>query len=216
MEKPKIKLDIVSDVVCPWCYIGKRRVEKAMAELADEFDFEVRYLPFELNPIIPATGVNQKEYLTAKFGGPAQYEKITRHVTDVAAGEGLAFDFERQHVAPNTRQAHRVIWLAGREGAQARVKEALMKAYFEQGVDLSQAENLAAIATGAGLPAERVKNFLNTDEGAREVAALEVIHPQRGITAVPFYIVNDRVGISGAQTPDVFVRAFREISAQKA
>ncbi|MEY4929902.1 MAG: hypothetical protein RI909_626, partial [Bacteroidota bacterium] len=129
--KPVIKVDIVSDVVCPWCFIGKRRIEKAMNILQDEFDFEVSYLPFELNPQTPQEGFNQKEYLAQKFGSEEKYHQITNHVTQVAAQEGLQFDFEKQRISPNTKDAHRVIWFAKKEGKQLAVKEAFMKAYFE-------------------------------------------------------------------------------------
>ena len=205
----------MSDVVCPWCYIGKRRVEKAIAALADEFEFDVRYLPFELNPLMPEAGVPQKPYLTAKFGGAGQYDKITRQVREAAAGEGLAFDFDKQLVAPNTRLAHRLIWLAGQRGVQPAVKEALMSAYFEKGVDLSKKENLIDIVTGAGLDETEATALVNSTNGLREVTEIESTHHQRGISSVPFYIVDDRVGISGAQPPEVFVQAFREIRAQK-
>src|SRR5688572_33360049 len=121
MIKPKIKVDIVSDVVCPWCYIGKRRFEKAIDTLKDKFEFEVEYHPFELNPDTPLNGVNQKEHLTRKFGGEDRYNQLTNHVTKVAQDEGLQFDFENQHVLPNTRNAHRVIQFAKQEGKQLEV-----------------------------------------------------------------------------------------------
>ncbi len=109
MNKPVIKIDVVSDVVCPWCYIGKRRLEKAIDQLKDKIDFEVEYHPFELNPDMPAEGRNHKEYLMAKFGGESKYNQLTRHVVDVAAAEGLKFDFTSETISPNTRNAHRLI-----------------------------------------------------------------------------------------------------------
>ena len=115
-SKTKIKIDVISDVVCPWCYIGKRRLEKAIEQASDQFDFEVVYRPFELNPGIPANGINQKEYLTNKFGGEERYEQITSHTTTVAANDGLQFNFDIQKVSPNTRNLHVVIRLAKDEG----------------------------------------------------------------------------------------------------
>lgn len=212
----KIKIDIVSDVVCPWCYIGKRRIEKAMEQLKDQFEFEITYLPFELNPHIPKSGFNQQEYLIKKFGSAEKYEQITQHVTTIAAGEGLRFNFQMQSVAPNTRDAHRIIWLAKQEGKQASMKEALMKAYFEDGVDLSRTENLASIATGVGLPGDRVQNLLHSDEGLNEVIKAEQQNYQRGVSGVPFYIVNNQYGISGAQPTEVFIQAFTEIGNKPA
>ena len=138
MNKPQIKIEVVSDVVCPWCYIGKRRLEKALEQLKDQFEFDVEYSPFELNPDMPVEGRNQKEYLTQKFGSESKYKQIIGHVTKVAAEEGLNFDFTNQNVSPNTRNAHRIIWFAKAKGKQLEMKEALMKAYFEQGIDLSK------------------------------------------------------------------------------
>lgn len=212
----KIKIDIVSDVVCPWCYIGKRRLERAMEALKDEFDFEITYLPFELNPQMPKEGKNQKEYLTAKFGGKAQYEKITSHVTKIASEEGLNFDFESQSISPNTRDAHRLIWLAKDEGIQPEVKEAFMSAYFEQGEDLSKSETLVRIANKAGLEKSKAEKFLASGDGLVEVQYLQQSNHQRGITGVPFYIINDKYGISGAQPSSVFIEAIKDISERVA
>ncbi|MCW5911002.1 MAG: DsbA family oxidoreductase [Cyclobacteriaceae bacterium] len=210
----KIKIDIVSDVVCPWCYIGKRRIEKAMDSLKDRFEFEVSYLPFELNAQVPKAGLDQKQYLADKFGGDDRFKQLSQHVTSVAATEGLKFDFDKQKVMPNTRDAHRVIWLARQEGKQLAVKEALMKAYFEDGVDLSKTENLLAIAVACGLSEQRVSAFLNSDEGLKEVMAMEHLNQQRGVSGVPFYIINDQYGISGAQPADVFVQALTQIGSE--
>jgi predicted DsbA family dithiol-disulfide isomerase len=216
MTKPVIKVDIVSDVVCPWCYIGKRRIEKAMTALTNEFDFEVNYLPFELNPQTPKEGFNQKEYLTKKFGSEEKYNQITSHVTNVAAGEGLQFNFDKQRISPNTKDAHRVIWLAKKEGKQLEAKEAFMKAYFEQGVDLTKKENIISVASSIGLDAARVVSFLDSQEGLQEVNELEQLNHQRGVSGVPFYIINNQYGISGAQPADVFIQALKQIGTEVA
>jgi predicted DsbA family dithiol-disulfide isomerase len=214
MTKPKIKIDIVSDVVCPWCYIGKRRLEKAIDSLKDKFEFELEYHPFELNPETPQTGVNQQEYLTKKFGGDERYHQLTNHVTNVAQGEGLQFAFAKQNVLPNTRDAHRVIQFAKQEGKQLEVKEAIMSAYFEQGIDLSKEENLIDVAVKAGLSKERVKKLLSSDEGALEVALEEKEMQKLGITGVPFYIINNKYGVSGAQPSASFIQAFEDIGSK--
>ena len=216
MSKPTIKGDIVSDVVCPWCYIGKRRIEKAMSTLADQFEFDITYLPFELNPQTPKEGFNQKEYLAKKFGGEARYNEITKQVSSAAAEEGLAFDFSKQRVSPNTRDAHRIIRYAKEEGKQLAVKEAFMKAYFEEGVDLNKKENLIAISEKAELNAERISQLLDSDEGLIEVIALESTNHQRGISGVPYYIINNEYGISGAQPTDVFIKALTQIGSEPA
>jgi predicted DsbA family dithiol-disulfide isomerase len=212
--KPVIKIDIVSDVVCPWCYIGKRRIEKAMATLNDEYEFDVNYLPFELNPQTPKEGFNQKEYLSNKFGSEEKYHQITSHVSTVAAQEGLQFNFDKQRVSPNTKEAHRVIWFAQKEGKQQPVKEAFMKAYFEEGVDLTKKENIISVAASAGLDASQVAALLDSKEGLNEVAQLEQQNHQRGISGVPFYIINNQYGISGAQPSDTFIQALKQIGTE--
>lgn len=210
----KIKIDIVSDVVCPWCYIGKRRIEKAIDQLKDQFEFEISYLPFELNAQVPKEGLDQREYLSNKFGGGDRFTQLTQHVTSVAASEGLKFDFNKQKVMPNTRDAHRIIWLAKEEGRQLAVKEAFMKAYFEEGINLSDPKNLIAITVACGLPEEKVSALLNSEEGLKEVIATEKLNEQRGVSGVPFYIINDQYGISGAQPTEVFIQALTQIGSE--
>ncbi len=214
MTKPKIKVDIVSDVVCPWCYIGKRRIEKAMQTLADKYDFEVEYHPFELNPQMPVEGVDQKQYLSAKFGGEERYDEITANTTAVAAQEGLNFDFSKQRVSPNTRNAHRVIQFAKKEGKQPEVKEAFMKAYFEQGTDLSKKENLVSVAANAGLSKQAVETLLSSTEGLAEIEHAEHELQKLGISGVPFYIINNKYGVSGAQASETFINAFEDIGKE--
>lgn len=216
MNKVKIRIDVVSDVVCPWCYIGKRRLEKAISQLSSQFDFDVEYQPFELNAEMSKKGRNQKEYLTAKFGGEDRYHQITDHVTRIAAEEGLKFDFKREIISPNTREAHRLVWLAKQEGKSIAVNEALMKAYFEDGVDLSKKENLASIAVKAGLDEKKVNTFLDSEEGLTEVLYAEQLNIQRGISGVPFFIINNHFGISGAQPTEVFVKALTQIGEELA
>lgn len=210
----KISIDVVSDVVCPWCYIGKRRLENALSRLPDDIQVEVNFLPFELNPDLPKTGTDHKSYLAKKFGSKERYEQLTDHVVNVAAGEGLKFDYGKQSVMPNTLDAHRLIQYAKRYGKQPAVKEALMKAYFEQGIDLSKPENLATIAEGSGLDADEVRAFLAGEEGAHEVKQMEQTNYQRGISGVPFYIINNKYGISGAQPSDTFVEILMEVAAE--
>ena len=214
MPKPVIKVDVVSDVVCPWCYIGKRRLEKSIASLADKYDFEIEYHPFELNANMPVEGTDQKSYLANKFGGPDRYVQLTNHVSNVAAGEGLQFDFQKQNVLPNTRNAHRIIQFAKQFGKQAEAKEAFMKAYFEEGIDLSKKENLVAVAVKAGVPAEQVQQLLAGDEGLVEVAMAEKELQNLGITGVPFYIINNKYGVSGAQPSHAFTQAFEDIGSK--
>ncbi|NOS93299.1 MAG: DsbA family oxidoreductase [Cyclobacteriaceae bacterium] len=212
MTKPSIKIDVVSDVVCPWCYIGKRRLEKAIQQVGDQIDITVEYHPFELNPEMPAEGRNQRDYLVKKFGSEAKYEQVTGHVTSTAAQEGLVFDFTKQKISPNTRQAHRLIYFAKQKGKQLEMKEALMKAYFTDGIDLTKIENLEKVATSVGIDAAEVNEFLQSNDGLNEVVAKEKLNVQRGISGVPFFIINNQYGVSGAQPSEVFANAFLEIS----
>lgn len=214
MSKQKIKIDIVSDVVCPWCYIGKRRLEKAIDQLKDKIDFEVEYHPFELNPDTPKEGLNHKEYLTKKFGGEDKYNQITNHVVSIAATEGLKFDFNKQTISPNTLDAHRLIAYAKNQGKQHQMKEALMSAYFEKSVDLTQTKNLIAIATQLEMNEQAVEAFLASDELKTEVKIEEQLNYQRGITGVPFYIINNKYGVSGAQPTEGFIEALTEIGSE--
>jgi predicted DsbA family dithiol-disulfide isomerase len=214
MPKPKIKIDVVSDVVCPWCYIGKRRLEKAIATVSDQLDIELEYHPFELNPDMPDEGRTQKEYLSKKFGSESKYQQLTAQVTATAAQEGLIFDFGKQLVSPNTRNAHRLIAFAKQHGKQVEMKEALMKAYFTDGLDLTKVENLVEVATAVGLDADGVSSYLQTTKGLTEVIAEEKLNSQRGISGVPFYIINNQYGISGAQPSEVFVEALLNISSE--
>lgn len=213
--KPKIKIDVVSDVVCPWCYIGKRRLEKAVNELSSAYDFDIEYHPFELNPTTPESGFNQREYLTKKFGGEDQYAEITNRVKDAAAEEGLDFDFSKQPISPNTRKAHSLIQFAREEGKQLEVKEAFMKAYFTDGVDLSKKDNLIDVAVKAGLDKEKVEKVLDDENAPIQIALAEQELSKLGISGVPFYIINNKHGISGAQPKETFMKAFQEIGAEK-
>lgn len=213
--KATIKIDVVSDVVCPWCYIGKRRLEKAVAELSSVYDFDIEYHPFELNPSTPETGLNQKEYLTKKFGGEDRYTELTNRVVGIAADEGLNLDFSKQLVSPNTRKAHSIIQFAREEGKQLAVKEAFMKAYFTDGIDLSKKENLISVAVQAGLDVKKVEKVLEDENAPIQIALAEQELSKLGISGVPFYIINNKHGISGAQSPETFMKAFEEIGLKK-
>jgi predicted DsbA family dithiol-disulfide isomerase len=212
--KPEIKIDIVSDVVCPWCYIGKRRLEKALDRLADRFTFKIEYHPFELNPAIPAAGADQKKYLTEKFGGDERYMKITQHVSKIAEAEGLEFRFDRQKVSPNTRLLHRIIMLALQQRKQADVKEAFMKAYFTDGIDLSDKKNVLSVAVAAGLNETTVHQIMQSQQFEAEVITAEHEMQKLGITGVPFYILQNKYGVSGAQPTETFQKAIEDVAMQ--
>ncbi len=214
-NKPTLKVSVISDVVCPWCYIGKRRLESAIEKLSDKYTFEVEYFPFELNPQMPEGGADQKEYLTQKFGSESRYEQLTGHVSNVAAQHGLRFNYEAQTISPNTRKAHRLIQLAKEDGKQLELVEAFFKAYFTDGVDLSKNENLIAIAERTGISREKTTEFLSSTVGEAEVEMAERQWQSAGVTGVPFYVIDDKYGISGAQSPESFIEAFTQIADAK-
>jgi predicted DsbA family dithiol-disulfide isomerase len=214
MKMPSIKIAVVSDIVCPWCYIGKRRLEKAIESLSGQYDFEVAYYPFELNSEMPVEGRDQKKYLTEKFGGSSEYDRLTGNVTRVAFTEGLVFNYDKQTIAPNTRNAHRLVLIARENGKQPEMVEALFKAYFTDGADLSKKENLVNLAASVGLDPDKMRLFLDSDAGTAEVALAETELHRMGISGVPFYIINDKYGISGAQPTETFIQAFQNIGEE--
>jgi len=211
MDKARIKIGVVSDVVCPWCYIGKRRVEKAMELSSDRFHFDLEYFPFELNPHMPEEGTDYREYLCRKFGSESKFEELTGHVNRIAAREGLNFNMDLQKTSPNTRNAHRVIMIAREEGKQMEVVEALFRAYFTEGVDLSKIQNLVDISVRAGLDGSKIEDLLNSNTGKLEIEMAEKELHDLGITAVPLFIIDDKFGISGAQSVETFTKAFEEV-----
>ena len=212
LRKPVIKIDIVSDVVCPWCYIGKRRLEKAMDVAGDKYTFDVTYHPFELNPGTPLSGLNQRKHLADKFGGDDRYESITGHTSGLAAQEGLVMNFDTQDVLPNTRKAHAIIFAAQSEKKQLAVTEAFFKAYFTHGVDLSKDENLVDVAVKAGLDRMVAETAIGSPAVLDSISEQEHEMQKMGIRGVPFYIFNSTYGVSGAQAPETFLKVFDELN----
>jgi predicted DsbA family dithiol-disulfide isomerase len=206
-----VNIDIYTDVICPWCYVGKRRLELAL-ETAPIADVIVRYLPFELAPMTPPSGVNRRKYLREKYGDGIK-ENETR-ITALGREIGLDFQFEKAITIPNTHNSHRVIWLAGQEAPslQKAVVEALHQAYFTHGQDLGDKNTLVATAAGAGLEAGRVEALLAGKEGAEEVRALEDKGIGLGISGVPFFVFNNKSAISGAQAVETFISALQEMA----
>lgn len=216
MKKTLLRIGIVSDVVCPWCYIGKRRLEKAMALTSDRFEFEREYLPFELNPHVPEEGADYREYFCGKFRREANYQERADHVKKIAAREGLEFNPEMQHRYPNTRNAHRLILIAREENKQEGVAEALFRAYFTEGLDLTKNENLIKIAVGAGLNGDKVDTLLQSNTGKLEIEMTETELQRLGITAVPLFIIQNKFLISGAQSVETFTKTFEEAALASA
>ncbi|WP_146364011.1 DsbA family oxidoreductase [Arthrobacter yangruifuii] len=209
-----MKIDIWSDIACPWCYIGKRRFETALARFPHRDDVEVRWHSFQLDPSLPEHyDGTEVQYLSERKGiDPGQLAGMLEQVTVQATGEGLAYDYDSLVVA-NSFSAHRLIHLAAAEaglaGADA-AKEALLSAHFEKGLDIGSADTLEEIGAGVGLTADRVRSMLATDEYADAVRADIASARALGISGVPFFVLDDKYGISGAQPADVFSSALEQ------
>jgi predicted DsbA family dithiol-disulfide isomerase len=218
-QRPRITVDVWSDVVCPWCYIGKRRFERALAELDGELDVEVRYRPYQLDPTAaPGTTQPVAEAYAKKFGGPEQARAIIDRVTRTAAGDGLGFRMDRARRA-NTLSAHRLLWWAEQPGSpvdQAAVKERLLQAYFVDGLDVGDPDTLADLLAELGAGRDEVVELLASDRGVDEVRAMIRQAGDLGITAVPTYVVNGRWAIPGAQDPETFGNVLRRVGEQLA
>ncbi len=216
-------VEVWSDVVCPWCYIGKRRFAAALEQLEADpaFDtpIEIVYRPYQLDPTAPpGTAMPVAEAYARKFGGPERAAAMIEHVTNVAAEAGLTFRLDRA-LRANTRDAHRLLWYAsehGEPGTQADVKERLLAAYFVEGRNVGDPEVLADIAGAAGLDGDDVTRFLAGDEGVAELEASLSFARDAGITAVPTYVIDNRWSIPGAQDPAVFVQVLTRLAERRA
>jgi len=211
-----LTLDIVSDVVCPWCYIGKHRIESALALVAD-VPVEVRWRPFFLNPWVPREGISRDEYLTTKFGSVEAYGKIASRVVEAASEEGLVYRPDQVKRQPNTLDCHRLIHWAGRDPSgdkAAAVKQRLMELYFRDGGDLTDPEVLVQAAADCGMDAATVRQRLATDEDVDVVTAQAQEAADKGIGGVPTYVFAGKYAVSGAQPPEQLARAIRQVSAE--
>ncbi|HEX9466217.1 MAG TPA: DsbA family oxidoreductase [Alphaproteobacteria bacterium] len=201
-----MKIDIVSDAICPWCYIGKRRLEQALT-LAPQPELEIGWRPFQLNPEMPVEGMDRKDYLRAKFGdsaGGQGYERITQ----VGSELGIPFAFDRIKRTPNTIMAHRLIRFAARENLQDPMVETLFRGYFTEGQDIGRRETLVALAEAAGLKPAAVDAYLSGAEDDDTIRAEDAFVRQIGINGVPCFIIERQYAISGAQPPEAFVEVF--------
>jgi predicted DsbA family dithiol-disulfide isomerase len=199
-----LTIEIASDVICPWCYIGKKRLEKALALVNGEVRAELQWLPFQLNPQMPPEGMARAEYRRAKFGSAERGRELDARVAAEGRGEGIEFAFERMQRTPNTVAAHRLIDLAQAQGRAGPVVERLFRAYFEEALDIGDAKLLDGIAAQNG-----VTGWPAQADGAR-VAALEEAVRGLGISAVPTFIFGRKFGVSGAHPPEALAQAIRE------
>jgi predicted DsbA family dithiol-disulfide isomerase len=205
-----LQLKVYSDLICPWCYIGKRRLEAASKLAEGQHTVRVTWLPFQLNPDMPGAGMDRRTYRSAKFGSWERSQELDTGVAAAGAEVGISFNYAAVLRTPNTFDSHRLVWLADQHAIQDQIVEALFAAYFVQGLDLSEQNVLADTVIRAGLPRTEVEELLAGDRGAAEVRQLEQAARETGVQSVPFYLLNGRYHFSGAQPPKVILAAFAE------
>ncbi len=210
-----VTVTMTSDFICPWCLIGEQRLFEAIDNLPPGLDVQVDWLPFELNPHMPKEGMDRKLYRSQKFGSWARSQELDAYTVAAGKREGITFDYDRMTRTPNTFAAHRLTWLAEREGRQREVIEGILRGYFTEGRDIGDLDTLAEIAGEAGLDRERVRAFLASNEGETEVRALIDGALSRGVAGVPHFDIGGSV-VTGAQRPETLRHAILAVHARKA
>jgi predicted DsbA family dithiol-disulfide isomerase len=208
-----LRIDVVSDVVCPWCFIGKRRLEKAL-QLTPDIPVEVHWHPYFLNDWIPREGISRADYLTTKFGSPERYEGIAQRVTAAANEEGLDYAVDRLTRQPNTTDAHRLIRWAGGIGKSAEMKQKLMDLYFTEGADLTNNAVLVQAAADIGLDPDDVREALASDTDVEEITREVQSAKEAGIEGVPCFIFGGRYAVSGAQAPEYLAQMIERVAQE--
>lgn len=206
-----MRVDIVSDTICPWCYIGKRRFERALAD-AGIAGVDIGWRPFQLNPTMPATGMDRAEYLKAKFGDAGRIGSVYDRVREAGLGEGIDFAFERMRRTPNTVDSHRLIRWGAAAGRQDQVVEGLFRRYFLEGADIGDRDVLAEVAAGAGLDGADVRRRLDLDTDREAVLAEDAMAREMGVDGVPCFIFERKFAVVGAQEPAVFHQVFARLA----
>jgi predicted DsbA family dithiol-disulfide isomerase len=215
-QQPPVRIDVISDVVCPWCFIGKHRLEKALA-LNPDIPVEVHWRPYFLNDWIPREGISREQYLTTKFGSPERYKGIAERVGAAATEEGLVYAADKMKRQPNTLDCHRLIRWAEGIGKAAEMKQRLMDLYFTEGADLTNRAVLVQAATDVGLDPEDVRAALDSDRDVAQVEAEALSAKEAGIEGVPCFIFGGKFAVSGAQSPEYLAEAIaRAAEAQQA
>lgn len=208
-----VKLDILSDPICPWCYIGKTHLDKALAEAGDH-PFVIEWHPFQLNPDMPREGMDRRAYLEGKFGGKEGAVRAYAPVVEHAEKAGLTINFEAMQRTPNTLDAHRLIHWAGIEGKQTQVVDALFKAYFVDAKDIGDHAVLAEIAQEAGMEADVAARLLEGDSDVQEIRDRDAHSRKMGVTSVPTFIVASQHAVPGAQPPELWKQVIEDILQQ--
>lgn len=209
-----VRVDVVSDVVCPWCFIGKKRLEQAIA-LTPDIPVEVHYHPYFLNDWIPPEGLSREQYLTTKFGSPERYRDIATRVSAAAAQDGLVYAIDKLNRQPNTTDSHRLIHWANAIGKAPQMKQRLMELYFSEGADLSERDVLTRAAADVGLDADEVAKKLATDDDLALVSQRVEQAKSAGIQGVPFFIFGNAYAVSGAQAPEQLANVIRKVAAER-
>ncbi|WP_420002778.1 DsbA family oxidoreductase [Arenibacterium sp. LLYu02] len=208
-----VKLDILSDPICPWCYIGKTHLDRALAEEPDH-PFVIEWHPFQLNPDMPSEGADRRAYLEAKFGGKDNAVRAYAQVSKHAEEAGVTINFEAMHRTPNTVNAHRLIHWAGLEGKQSPVVDALFKAYFVEGKDIGDTATLCDLAESAGMERAVVEKLLNGANDLEDIQARDAHSRKMGVNSVPTFILANQHVVSGAQPPELWKQVIADIRAQ--
>jgi predicted DsbA family dithiol-disulfide isomerase len=210
MTTAPIRLDIFSDPVCPWCYVGKANLDRALADHPDH-PFVIQWHPFQLNPDMPAEGVAKRAYLEEKFGGKARVDAIHERLREVAKSAGVDMDPDKPQRMPNTLNAHRLIHWAGIEGVQQAVVNALMRAYWTEGRDIGDLPTLADIAGENGMDREATLRLLQSDADADDIQARDQDARRKGVNAVPTFLIAQQYVVSGAQPPETWGKVIEEL-----
>lgn len=205
-----ITVDLYSDVICPWCYIGSRHLRRAQELLQDRARLQIRWRPFELDPDMPVEGMEKREWMMRKFGGSDRLRDAESRVTTLGQGAGITFNFEVQERLPNTRTLHRLLWAIAETGQQSDLSWALFAAHFERGENLCDRDVVRAIARSVGVSDEVSTSVFEGNAGDREVDAEEERAYRLGIRGVPFFVFQDRIAVSGAQPAEVLIGAAAE------
>ncbi len=209
-----MKIDVYADVVCPWCYVGQKRLEEAL-RCRPDLEVERCWRPFQLRPEMPAGGVPWRPFALEKFGGEEGMKRAFAHVAAVGEPDGVRFDFDRVASAPNTVDAHRLILHVARRGREWPVADALFRGYFAEGRDLNDPEALAAMAADADLDPDEARAYLAGDSGAQDVWESQQVAAGLGIGGVPFCVIDDRYAVSGGQPAEVWLRTLEAIEAER-
>lgn len=215
-DNTKLDVDIVSDVMCPWCYIGQKRLEKALDQVP-ELDVEIHWRPFQLDPTLPPEGKDRRKYLSDKFGGDERAKSVYQAVKDAGVAEDIPFDFDAIEVSPNTLDAHRLIRWASTagDGVQNRLARRLFQLYFEEGANVGSHEVLLGAARDVGMDPSIVESLLATDADREAVQNEIQTANQMGVTGVPCFLIEGKYAVMGAQDADTLADAFRQIAQAK-